>query len=100
MKKKTIEKDEVLHLARLSQLNLTEEELEKFSSQLGETIDYINNLNELNTEKVFPTSHVTNLENIFFDEDKINNQRGLDKKEIFKNTSHKKNGYFIVKRIL
>lgn len=100
MRKKKLSKEEIVHLANLSSLKLTEDEINKFSEQLTETVDYVNNLNELNTENVSPTYQVTKLENIYFDEDISKNQRSLSLEEIFLNTKNKKNNYFIVKRIL
>lgn len=92
-------KEDILHLAKLSKLQLTEEEIEKYWKQLEETVEYIKNLNELNTEKVEPTSQTTNLTNVFF-EDGGENKRGLQIDEVMKNTKNKKEGFFIVKRIL
>ncbi|MDH5174007.1 MAG: Asp-tRNA(Asn)/Glu-tRNA(Gln) amidotransferase subunit GatC, partial [Elusimicrobiota bacterium] len=52
-----ITKNEVEYVARLARLKLTEEEKEKYTKQLGDILKYIDKLNELNTEKVEPTSH-------------------------------------------
>lgn len=99
MKKRKLTKEEILHLANLSSLKLTEKEIEKYSSQLEETIEYIENLKELNTEKTQPTSHTVNLKNIYFS-DGEKNKRGLIEKEVTKSAKNKKNGFFVVKRIL
>lgn len=98
-KKNTLTKEEIIHLAKLANLHLTEEEIKKYQQQLGETLDYIKNLEELSTEKVEPTSQVTDLENVFF-EDGVDNLRGLSQEEVLKNTKNKKNSLFVVKRIL
>lgn len=60
-----ISRDEVLHVSRLARLDLGEEELEKFTGQLGAILDHISKLNELSTEGVPPTAHVLDLHNIF-----------------------------------
>ncbi len=56
---------EVEHIAMLARLKLTEEEKELFSEQLSKILDYIEKLNELDTEDVEPTSHVIPLRNVF-----------------------------------
>lgn len=53
------------YLAQLSKLTLTESEESKFAGQAEETIDYIKNLNELDTTKTIPTSSVTGTTNVY-----------------------------------
>ena len=60
-----ISREDVLHVSRLARLNLSEEELEKFTGQLGDILEYISKLNELDTEGVPPTSHVLEIHNVF-----------------------------------
>lgn len=89
MTKTKLSKEEILHLSKLANLNLSNEEIKKIQRQLTETLDYIKNLKELKTDKVDPTHHTVNSINVFF-EDGQNNSRGLS------NIST----YFKVKRIL
>ena len=56
-----ISKDEVKETAELARLEFTEKELEKFTGQLGGILDHIEDLNELDTENIEPTSHVLEL---------------------------------------
>ena len=56
-----ITKDTVLHVAELSRLEFKEDELERLTLQLGNIIDYIENLNKLDTLEVDPTYHVLEL---------------------------------------
>ncbi len=60
-----ISSEDVRHVSRLARLNLSEEELEKFTGQLGDILEYISKLNELDTEGVPPTSHVLEIHNVF-----------------------------------
>ena len=71
-----ISKEEVKHIAMLARLGLTEEEKEKFASQLSSILDYVEQLKEVDTGGVEPTAQVTGLENVMR-EDKI---EGCDKK--------------------
>jgi len=64
MKKNELTIEEVKKIATLSQLNLSEVEVAKFQGQLSEVLNYVEVLNELDTEHVEPTSQVTGLENV------------------------------------
>ena len=48
----------------LARLSLTEEEKERFGVQLSSILDYMEKLNELDTENIEPTSHVISLSNV------------------------------------
>lgn len=56
--------EEVNHIAKLSKLELTQEEIEKYSSQLSSVLEYVSQLDEVSTENVEPTANITGLENI------------------------------------
>ena len=60
-----ISREDVLHVSRLARLELSEAEIEKFTGQLGDILDYISKLNELDTEGVPPTAHVLDITNVF-----------------------------------
>jgi aspartyl-tRNA(Asn)/glutamyl-tRNA(Gln) amidotransferase subunit C len=57
--------EETKHIALLSRLSLSAEELELFAGQLNNILGYIDKLNELDTTGIEPTSHVIPLENVF-----------------------------------
>ena len=59
---------DIIYLAKLARLKLTDAEKERFSSQMGTIIKYIEKLNELDTQNVEPTAHVLGLKNIFRDD--------------------------------
>jgi aspartyl-tRNA(Asn)/glutamyl-tRNA(Gln) amidotransferase subunit C len=59
-----LSRDQVLHVARLARLELSEEEVERFSAELSKVLDHIEKIAELgDLADVEPTSHVVNLEN-------------------------------------
>ena len=58
-----LSKDEVKNVAKLARLKISEEETEKFSIQLSSILDYVQQLQEVNTDGVIETSQVTGLEN-------------------------------------
>lgn len=57
-------KDQVRHVAKLARLGLTPQEVEKFQTQLSGILDYVEQLNEVNTDGVEPTAQVTGLVNV------------------------------------
>jgi aspartyl-tRNA(Asn)/glutamyl-tRNA(Gln) amidotransferase subunit C len=59
-----IDRDQVLHVARLARLELADEEVERMSSELSSILDHVEKINELDLEGVAPTSHVVELENV------------------------------------
>lgn len=64
----TITTDDVRHLAQLSNLQLSEEEIQNLQVDLGNILTYIDQLAELDTTGVEPTYQVTGLENIWRDD--------------------------------
>ena len=56
--------EQVRHIAKLSRLDLKEDEVPRYASQLTNILTYIEVLNEVKTDGVAPTSQVTGLENV------------------------------------
>lgn len=59
-----IERAEVLHVARLARLRLTDDEVERMTSELSSVLDHIAAIEEIDLRGVEPTSHVVPLENV------------------------------------
>jgi len=59
-----IDRDQVLHVAKLARLRLDEDEIERMSSELSTILDHIEKIEELDLDDVEPTSHVVTLENV------------------------------------
>jgi aspartyl-tRNA(Asn)/glutamyl-tRNA(Gln) amidotransferase subunit C len=59
-----IEREQVLHVARLARLRLSDDEVGRMGDELSTILDHIEKLNELDLEGVEPTSHVIELENV------------------------------------
>lgn len=92
-------RDDVLHVAKLAKLTLSEKEIERFRKQLSEVISYISQLSEVDTKGIDATSQTTGLENVKR-EDEINSQNCLSQEEALSGTDKAHNGYFKVKAIL
>ncbi len=59
-----IEREQVLHVARLSRLRLSEEEVETMVGELSGILEHVDRIGNLDLEGVEPTSHVVALENV------------------------------------
>ena len=60
-----ITREEVLHVARLARLELTEEEVERFAGQLSAILDAVSKVSELDLSDVPPTSHPLEVVNVW-----------------------------------
>jgi aspartyl-tRNA(Asn)/glutamyl-tRNA(Gln) amidotransferase subunit C len=94
-----LSKKDVLHVAGLANLELSRSEVKKFQKQLSRIIDYINELKEVNTKSVEPTSQTTGLTNALR-EDKQNSSRSLSLTEATFGTKKIHQGYFVVPALL
>jgi len=61
-------REEVLHIARLARIGLTEAEVEAYASQLSNIIDHFGTLTAVDTEGVEPTAHTLPLRNVMADD--------------------------------
>jgi aspartyl-tRNA(Asn)/glutamyl-tRNA(Gln) amidotransferase subunit C len=55
---------QVLHVARLARLELSEDEVDRMASELSHVLDHIEKIRELDLEDVLPTSHVVDVVNV------------------------------------
>ena len=58
-----LDRDQVLHVARLARLELSEEEVQRMAAELSKVLDHIEKIRELDLEGVPPTSHVVDVVN-------------------------------------
>jgi aspartyl-tRNA(Asn)/glutamyl-tRNA(Gln) amidotransferase subunit C len=65
----TITTEQVLHVAKLAQLGLSEDEVERFSEQLSAILEAVGTIAELDLADVEPTSHPLDLANVFGEDD-------------------------------
>lgn len=89
-------KEQVEHVAKLANLPLTEEEIEKYSKQLSAILNYVESLNKVDTNNIDPTFNTTGLENVM-SEDKVSNS--LTQEESLSNASKKDKGFFATKGV-
>jgi aspartyl-tRNA(Asn)/glutamyl-tRNA(Gln) amidotransferase subunit C len=92
-----ITKDEVLYVADLARLDLDEEAIETFAGQIGKILQYVDTLNEVDTEGIRPTSHAIFLTNAFREDEPGPH---LDREQALANAPEKDDGSFIVPRVI
>ena len=92
-----IDEKQVQHVAQLARLKLSEQELKRFSGQLSKILDYINQLNEVDTSSVEPMSHPLDLKNVFR-EDEV--KPSLSRDEALDNAPQRRQGFFLVPPVL
>jgi aspartyl-tRNA(Asn)/glutamyl-tRNA(Gln) amidotransferase subunit C len=88
-----ISRDEVLHVARLARLALTEEEVERLTEELGAILDAVGIVAELDLDDVAPTSHPLDLVNVW-DEDE--SRPSLPLEDVFANAPERDGDLFRV----
>jgi len=59
-----LSREQVLYVARLARLELTDAEVDKHAGELSKVVDWIEKIGELDLEGVEPTSHVVHVENV------------------------------------
>lgn len=99
MTKKTLSADDIVHVAKLSNLSISEDEKNTFALQLSEVINYIEMLGEVDTEGVGPTSQTTGLVNVAR-KDELQVERTFDSATATSNGDQVYNDYFQVPMIL
>ncbi len=89
----TITQETIQYVAALAKLNVSEEEKKEIAKDLDHILDYIETMNELDTEGIEPMSHVLPVKNVFR-EDVVINQDNRD--QLIKNAPKQKDGCFAV----
>jgi aspartyl-tRNA(Asn)/glutamyl-tRNA(Gln) amidotransferase subunit C len=64
-----ISREQVLHVAKLAHLDLTDEEVDRFREQLSAILDAVSKVSELDLADVPPTSHPLELVNVWRDDE-------------------------------
>ena len=88
-----ISRDEVLHVARLARLALTDEEVERLGAQLNAILEAGGKVGELDREGVEPTAHPLDLVNIWAEDEP---QPSLPVEEALANAPDREAGFFKV----
>ena len=93
----SITRKEVEHIAHLAKLNLKESEIEEFTGDLNQILEYIDKLNELDTENVKPLSHPVGNTNVFR-EDTV--KKSVERTDALKNAPKADDEFFKVPKVI
>lgn len=91
-------RDDVLKLARLARLSLTDEEVEKYRAELDEILQYVEQLQTVDVSDLKPTNQVTGLKNVMRRDEEID--YGYQPKELLKNVPTVQDNQIKVKRMI
>ena len=87
---------DVEHVAKLARLELTEEEKEKFTKQLGDVLKHVDAMNEVDTSDVEPMAHAIDFVNVMR-EDKVVQE--ISKEALMSNAPEVEGDFFKVPKI-
>ena len=93
----SLSREEVLHIAHLARIGITDEEVEKFRGQLSDILGHFEALSELDTEGVEPTAYPLPLESVMRDDDV---RPSLPVEDALANAPEVEDGAFRVKAVL
>ena len=92
-----VEKEEIMHIAKLAALNIKEEEIEEYRKNLQDILKLANIVNNVNTENVSETIGSTSNVNMFR-EDEI--KEFEDKEALMQNAPEKQNNMFSIPKVI
>ena len=92
-----VEKEEILHIAKLACLNIKDEEIEEYRKNLQDILNFANVVNSVDTENISETIGSTNNVNIFR-EDEIKEFK--DKELLLQNAPEQANGMFNIPKVI
>ncbi|MCP1224595.1 Asp-tRNA(Asn)/Glu-tRNA(Gln) amidotransferase subunit GatC [Sebaldella sp. S0638] len=92
-----LSKEDVIKIAILSKLEFNDDEIENFRSDLSEILNYMNELNELDTEGINPLFNVLDLDDVTR-KDEVRDS--LKQEEVLKNAPDKDENFIIVPKII
>ena len=92
-----ITKDDVVHVANLARLELSEEAIETFAGQIDDILTHVDSLKQVDTQGVSATSHAISLTNAFREDDV---SEPADRDLTMQNAPESEEGSFVVPKII
>lgn len=93
-----LSRDDVLKLARLARLHLSEDEVKQFAEEISAILGYVEQLQKVDLTNVKPTNQVTGLTNVMRPD--VVKDYGTSPEALLKNAPATESGHIKVKRIL
>lgn len=92
-----VSKEDVIHIALLARLGLTEAEIDRFAGQLGQILEHAGKISELDLKDVLPTAHAVPMRDVMRDDETI---PGLEQERALSNAPEQEDGYFLIPKIV
>lgn len=92
-------KEEILHIATLARIGVSEKDVETYQHDLSEILDYFKKLDEVDVSSVEPIGHITGMQNTFRSDEHVD-FGSLGKDAILENVPERKERYIRVKSVL
>ncbi len=92
-----ISKEEIIHIAKLASLNLSEEEIEKYTGDMQEILEFANMINNVNTEGMNETVAANEKSNIFRKDEVINFE---NRELLLQNAPSQDEGMFRIPKVI
>jgi len=92
-----IDKNTILKIAKLCRIKISEQETEELSTQLSSILDWVEQLNEVDTNKVEPLSNISRAKLPLREDKEISEDKS---NEILKNAPEKLENYFVVPKVV
>jgi aspartyl-tRNA(Asn)/glutamyl-tRNA(Gln) amidotransferase subunit C len=92
-----ISKEEIIHIAKLASLNLSDEEIEKYTNDMQEILEFANTVNNVNTDEIKETIGINGAYNVFR-KDEV--KQTIGKEELLKNAPSQDEGMFRIPRVI
>ncbi len=93
-----LSKEEIQKIANLARIEITDEEADKYSSELSEILGFVEKLNQADTDNIGPTAHITGARNATR-ADEIRDCPKEEKEAIIQNFPEKKDRFDKVKAV-
>ena len=93
----SLDKEKIKHVAKLARISIDEAKIESLTKDLNSIFEFIEQLNELNTDKVKPLTSILN-QSLRSRKDQIND--GKIRKEILKNSPKQNEEFFVVPKVV
>lgn len=92
-----ITREEILHVAHLARLELDEAAIDRFAGQIGTVLEYVDQLQRVDTQGVPSTSHAISLTNAFREDEE---KEHLDPDAVLANAPEQEDGSFVVPKVV
>ena len=92
-----ISKEEIIHIANLADLNLTEQEIERYAKDMNEILEFANTINSVDTSKTKESIGVNTKYNVFR-KDEVKNFENREK--LLQNASSSEDGMFHIPKVI